>query len=134
MQRLTITLDDDLLDAIDRMVDEKGYSSRSEAVRDCLRDGLPKSHEGGHHSDRPAYAVLSYVFEHDMRDLAKRLTSHQHDHHDLSVSTLHIHANETDCLEVAVLKGNAGDLRAYADSVSTQRGVRYANIHLIPQD
>lgn len=131
MQRLSITIDDDLLETIDRLVESRGYASRSEAIRDSLRAALaaePAAEQASPH----AFGVLSYVFEHDLRELAKRLTSRQHDHHHISVSTLHVHTNDTDCLEVAVLKGGTEELKSYADGIATQRGVRYAKLHLIP--
>lgn len=129
MQRLSVTIDDDLLETIDRLVESRGYASRSEAIRDSLRSAFAEqpASEPSH-----AFGVLSYVFEHDLRELAKRLTTTQHDHHHISISTLHVHTNDTDCLEVAVLKGGVEELKEYADGIATQRGVRYAKLHLIP--
>lgn len=132
MQRLTITVDVDLLDEIDRLVQVRGYSSRSEAIRDSLRAAFATDEPAKSGSASMAYGVLSYVFKHDLRDLSKRLTEHQHDHHGMSVSTLHVHINHDDCLEVAILKGQAGDLQNYSDAIGTQRGVRYSRLHLIP--
>ncbi len=63
------------------------------------------------------FAVLSYVYEHEKRDLASRIVSTQHHHHDLSVATLHVHINHDDCLEIAVLKGDMGDVQHFADDV-----------------
>lgn len=132
MQRLSISIDDDLLEEVDRLVEERGYSSRSEAARDSLRTAFANAPSASATPSK-AYAVLSYVYEHDLRDLSKRLTGHQHDHHDMSVSTLHVHVNENDCLEVAILKGETDHLQEYADKVITQRGVRYSHLHLIPE-
>ena len=104
MQRVTLTLDDDLLAALDALSARRGYHNRSEAVRDILRDALnqdPPSPES-----RRGYAVLSYVYEHEKRELASRLVATQHHHHDLSVATLHVHISHDDCLEIAVLKGD----------------------------
>ncbi len=77
-------------------------------------------------------AALSYVYEHETRELSKRLTAAQHHHHDLSVSTLHVHLSNVDCLEVTVLKGTAAEVRAFADTVTSQRGVRHGQLNLIP--
>ena len=65
-------------------------------------------------------------------DLARRLTHAQHDHHDLSLATLHIHLDQRNCLEVAVLRGPAAAVRAFADGVTTQRGVHYGSLHILP--
>ncbi len=130
MQRITITIDDDLLDAIDAMSARRGYASRSEALRDIVREVV--TGETAQAGTTACIATLSYLFEHETRELARRLTAAQHDHHDLSVSTLHVHVGTADCLEVAVLKGSVDEVRRFADSVTTQRGVRMGNLHIMP--
>lgn len=129
MQRVTISLDDELLDALDRLGARRGYTSRSEALRDILREAMAKVEAEG---EAACVATLTYVYEHDKRDLARRLTGEQHDHHDIAVSTLHVHLDHQDCLEIAVLNGSVDEVRAFADSIVTQRGVRAGNLHIIP--
>lgn len=102
MQRVTITLDDDLLETLDSLSQRRGYNNRSEAIRDILRSALAQEATQQHGTQ--GFAVLSYVYEHEKRDLASRIVSTQHHHHDLSVATLHVHINHDDCLEIAVLK------------------------------
>lgn len=131
MQRITISIDDALLAAVDDIGRQRGYQSRSEAFRDIVRDAAARE-PALVAGDTPCMATLSYVFEHETRDLARRLTLAQHDHHDLSVSTLHVHVDHRDCLEVMVLRGTVDQVRAFADAVVTQRGVRHGNLHLIP--
>lgn len=104
MQRVTITLDDDLLETLDSLSQRRGYNNRSEAIRDILRSALAQEATQQHGTQ--GFAVLSYVYEHEKRDLASRIVSTQHHHHDLSVATLHVHINHDDCLEIAVLKGD----------------------------
>ncbi|WP_054954319.1 nickel-responsive transcriptional regulator NikR, partial [Citrobacter amalonaticus] len=104
MQRVTITLDDDLLETLDSLSQRRGYNNRSEAIRDILRGALAQETTQEHGTQ--GFAVLSYVYEHEKRDLASRIVSTQHHHHDLSVATLHVHINHDDCLEIAVLKGD----------------------------
>jgi CopG family nickel-responsive transcriptional regulator len=133
MQRITITIDDDLLETIDKISAQRGYASRSETLRDLVRDAVTRAQPTVDGEAR-CYAALTYVYEHETRDLSRRLTTAQHDHHDLSVSTLHVHIDGHDCLEVSVLKGKTDDIRAFADSVVTQRGVRFGNLHIIPSD
>ena len=130
MQRITITLDDDLLDALDRLSQRRGYHNRSEAIRATLRDALAL--ETAQAQESEGFAVLSYVYEHEKRDLASRIVATQHHHHDLSVSTLHVHINRDDCLEVAVLKGNMHEIRHFADGVTAQRGVRHGHLQCLP--
>ncbi len=74
------------------------------------------------------------VYEHEKRDLASRIVSTQHHHHDLSVATLHVHINHDDCLEIAVLKGDMGDVQHFADDVIAQRGVRHGHLQCLPKE
>ncbi|HEY0124240.1 MAG TPA: nickel-responsive transcriptional regulator NikR [Rhizobium sp.] len=133
MQRITITIDDDLLETIDNISEQRGYASRSETLRDLVRDAVTRE-QAAVSSETTCYATLSYVYEHETRDLSRRLTTTQHHHHDLSVSTLHVHVDGHDCLEVSVLKGKVGEIKSFADSVVTQRGVRFGNLHVIPSE
>lgn len=130
MQRITISLDDDLLDLVDALASRRRYASRSEALRDIIRDGLSRQQPDVGEDER--LATLSYVFDHEKRDLARRLVTAQHHSHALSVATLHVHLDHHNCLEVSVLKGKAGDLQAFADEVTSQRGVTHGNLHLLP--
>ena len=131
MQRITITIDDDLLAAVDELCEQRGYGSRSEAVRDIVRDALVPDRAASA-GPAPCYGALSYVYSHGTRDLARRLTDEGH-HHGVSIASMHVHLNREDCLEVAVLHGSVAQMRTYADTVTTQRGVRYGHLHLIPE-
>lgn len=130
MQRITITIDDDLLAAVDGLMAQRGYASRSETFRDILRDMIGRQSAGDAKAD--CIATLSYVFDHATRDLASRLTQAHHAHHDLSVASLHVHLDHESCLEVSVLRGATGSVTAFADTLATQRGVRHAHLHPIP--
>ncbi|SEK85313.1 transcriptional regulator, CopG family [Kosakonia sacchari] len=131
MQRITITLDDDLLETLDNLSEQRGYNNRSEALRDILRSALTQ--ESTQNSEQQGYAVLSYVYEHEKRDLASRLVATQHHHHELSVATLHVHISHDDCLEIAVLKGKMGDVQHFADDVIAQRGVRHGHLQCLTE-
>ena len=98
MRHLTISVDDDLADTFDRLVKEKGYASRSEAFRDRLR-GAISDQRIEKESAKYCVGVLSYVYDHHERQLAKRLMSMQHDHHDVTVSTMHSHLDHDNCIE-----------------------------------
>ena len=130
MQRVTLTLDDELLDAVDELTQERGYSSRSEAVRDLIRDALGLRKSAGSQSE--TFATLSYVFDHHKRDLAKRLLQTQHEHHGLAVASLHVHLDYDTCLETVVLRGPRTAIVSLSDAITAQRGVRYGRLHLIP--
>ncbi len=133
MQRVTITLDDDLLETLDSLSQRRGYNNRSEAIRDILRSALAQEATQQHGTQ--GFAVLSYVYEHEKRDLASRIVSTQHHHHDLSVATLHVHINHDDCLEIAVLKGDIGRRGSILPiDVIAQRGVRHGHLQCLPKE
>lgn len=130
MQRFTITIDDDLLSLVDQVMARRGYANRSEAVRDLLRQAASEDLAQDH--TRPCMAVLAYVYDYETRALAQRLAQLVHDHHDLQVSGMHVPLNHASGLEVSVLKGPAAMVRALADQITSQRGVRHARLHIIP--
>ncbi len=131
MQRITITIDDDLLAEVDRFQQMRGYEARSEVIRDLLRAGLEQVHED---SDSPGecVAALSYVYDHDMRGLSKRLCDSGHEHHDLVLTTLHVHLNHESCMEVAILRGKTAEVRHYAGHLMAERGVRHGRLVTVP--
>lgn len=131
VERITITIDDDLLVAIDAFMARKGYPSRSEVLRDAMRWALDRETALG---DGNCFATLSYVYDHATRRLADRLTDSYHKQHDLTVASLHVHLDLEACLEVAVLRGAVNDVTAFADTLAAQRGVRHASLHVIPDD
>lgn len=131
MERVTITIEADLLAEVDALVSSRGYQNRSEALRDLARAGLQRAEPPA--PDAPCVAALVFVYDHARRDLPNRLAHEFHDHHDLAVSTLHVHLDAGSCLEVAVLRGAARDLRHMADHVIAERGVRYGQLVLLPE-
>jgi CopG family transcriptional regulator, nickel-responsive regulator len=132
MQRITVTLDDELVEELDRFQREKGYQNRSETLRDLARAGL--SQRRADDAKGACVAALVYVYDHETRALAKRLAHAQHHHHDLSVATLHVHLDHDSCLEVAVLRGAGGEVRHFAEHVIAERGVRHGQLMIIPVD
>lgn len=134
MQRVTITIDDELVGEIDRIIAERGYQNRSEAIRDLARAGLRVSEAPEAALDRDCVASLVYVYDHGARELTKRLTRSFHDHHHLSLSALHVHIDHDSCLEVTVLKGKVAEVRRFADQVIAERGVRHGQLVVVPAD
>jgi CopG family nickel-responsive transcriptional regulator len=131
MQRVTITLDDGLMADLDRIIAVRGYQNRSEAIRDLARTGLEQAAIEVTDS-RPCVAALVYVYDHEARELPKRLTQEFHHHHDLSQATLHVHLDEDSCLEVTVLKGRGAEVQAFANHVIAERGVRHGHVVYVP--
>jgi len=131
MRRVTISVDDDLADTFDRLVREKGYGSRSEAFRDLVRGALDNAQvDAG--TAKHCVGALSYVYNHHERQLASRLTGMQHDHHDLTVSTMHAHLDHDNCLETVILKGPTHAVIEFAQAIIAQSGVRHGQFRPIP--
>lgn len=130
MDRFTISLDEKLAAAFDGLIKERGYSTRSEAVRDILRTQLQQSAEK-RDTRGSCVANLSYVYNHHERELAERLTSLQHAHHDLTVSTMHAHLDHDQCLETVMLKGPVKRVREFAEEIIAERGVRHGVLNLV---
>ena len=133
MERVTITLEEDLLAEIDRVMAVRGYQNRSEAIRDLARAGLRQMAEDRGEAGN-CVAALVYVYDHESRELSKRLTHLFHDHHDLSLSAMHVHLDHGSCMEVAVLKGEAREVRHLADHVIAERGVQHGRLVMVPVD
>jgi len=136
MERFTVSLDEELLTEFDAFLRRKSYRTRSEAVRDILRDRLDSDRlerTRAASDDAPScIASLSYLYDHHTRELARRLTTAQHRHHDLTLSTLHVHLDHETCLEVVILRGPTEAVRDCAEGILAETGVRHGKLHLVP--
>jgi CopG family nickel-responsive transcriptional regulator len=131
MQRVTITLDDELVETLDRVIAQHGYQNRSEAIRDLARSGIRQAAEEANQSGE-CVAALVYVYDHKARELSKRLTRIFHDHHDLALSSMHVHLDHGSCMELVALRGQAGEVSHLADHVIAERGVRHGRVVMVP--
>jgi CopG family transcriptional regulator, nickel-responsive regulator len=132
MQRVTITIDEDLVAELERFMAARGYDNRSEAMRDLARSGL-QQHATQVAGRQECLAALIYVYDHHQRELPKRLTRDFHDHHDLAQATLHVHLDKESCMEVTVLKGPGEKVQKLADHVIAERGVRHGHVVYLPE-
>ena len=131
MERFTISLDVTLAAAFDNLTRERGYGNRSEAVRDMIRRELETRRIAKEEAPH-CVASLSYVYNHHERRLSERLTDLQHHAHDLVVSSMHVHLDHDNCLETLFLRGHTEEVRAFAEKLSAERGVRHGSLNLIP--
>ena len=128
IERIGVSLEADLLSQFDRLIADKGYVNRSEAIRDLIRDALVQRDwtESKGREERVAVAVL--VYDHDSSSLAQKLAHIQHENHRAVVSALHVHMDEHNCLEVLVLRGGARDIVAMGDGLVSTKGVKYGKL------
>jgi CopG family nickel-responsive transcriptional regulator len=130
MERITISVDEKLAKEFDALIRKRGYTSRSEAMRDLLRRDV-EANRVAYEAKSYCVANLSYIYDHHSRDLAERLMAAQHEHHDMVVSTMHVHLDHEHCLETVILKGPTAAVRAFAGATQAERGVRHAQVNLV---
>jgi CopG family nickel-responsive transcriptional regulator len=124
--RFGISIDDKLLESFDRLIELKGYMNRSEAIRDLIRATLVELRwEGG---EEETVGTVTLVYNHHVRDLSDKLTEQQHTHHNQIISTLHIHLDAHNCLEVLVVRGKARDVKKIADELIGVKGVKHGKL------
>ncbi len=126
LTRVSISLESSLLDAFDGLIAGKGYATRSEAIRDLIRDRLIR--EQASQTDGEQVAVVTLVYDHHARELAARLIDKQHHHHNLVVSSLHVHLGARHCLEVSILRGDGHDVRHLGEELLATKGVLHGEI------
>lgn len=130
MQRITITLDEQLAQELDKLVEDRGYQNRSEAVRDLVRAGI--IHTDAATSAKDCVACLSYVYDPATRDLPKRLAKEFQEQHNICIATTRVTLDHESAMEVCVLRGHAKAVRSFAEGVIAQRGIRNGRLSLIP--
>jgi CopG family nickel-responsive transcriptional regulator len=128
LSRIGVAIDAGLLERFDRLIAGRGYTNRSEAFRDMIRDELvehswesPESHVVG---------TVTLVYDHHARLLGPKLTGIQHEYHHSVLSTLHVHLDHDLCLEVIVIRGKAGTVRSLADALISTKGVKHGRLTL----
>ena len=133
LERVGVSLDKKLLSMFDKLIAKQGYQSRSEAIRDLLRRQL--SEERLQHPKAKAVAAVFLVYDHKSKKLTESLIDLQHTHTLSSslqvISSLHVHLNEHDCLEVIVLRGRVGEINKVAESILSMKGVKLGRINIV---
>ncbi len=129
LARIGISIDPTLLESFDRLIGDKGYVNRSEAIRDMIRDALVED-QIKRQDDAPTVGTVTLVYNHHTRDLADKLTEHQHSHHDAIISALHVHLDSHHCLEVVVVRGTSAQIKRLADELIGTKGVKHGKLVL----
>ena len=126
LSRIGVAIDSDLLEQFDELIARRGYTNRSEAFRDLIRGELVE--EAWAKPDSMVVGTVTLVFDHHVRMLNEKLTDMQHQHYDHVLSTLHVHLDHNNCLEVLVIKGKASEVRKIADSLISTKGVKHGRL------
>jgi len=117
-----------LLKRFDTLIKKKGYANRSEAIRDLIRDSLVS--EELESETVETVGTITIVYSHDTRELTDTLTDMQHDYYNSIVSSMHIHIDEHNCLEVIVVRGKSSEIKAIADRLIGTKGVKHGKLSL----
>lgn len=126
LSRIGVAIDADLLKKFDDLIARRGYTNRSEAFRDLIRDELVE--QAWEKPERKVVGTVSIVYDHHVRLLNEKLTGVQHDHYHQILSTLHVHLDHDHCLEVLVVKGKASEVKKIADTLIATKGVKHGRL------
>ncbi len=128
LSRIGVAIDTGLLEKFDRLIAGRGYTNRSEAFRDMIREELVE--QSWVSPDRHVVGTVTLVYNHHARLLGEKLTGIQHEYHRSVLSTLHVHLDHDLCLEVIVIRGKAGAVRSLADTLIATKGVKHGRLTL----
>jgi len=124
--RFGVSIPQELLDKFDQIIEEKGYVNRSEAIRDLIRDFIVR-HEW-EVGDEEVAGTITMLYNHDEAEVVKELLDLQHDYLEEIVSSLHVHMDEHNCLEVVIVKGKAHRIKEIADRLLSLKGVKHGKL------
>ena len=129
VERIGVSLNQELLRQFDSLIDQQGYRNRSGAIRDLIRREISR--------DRltdpkvKAIAVVCLIYDHHSAKIVEKLTCLQHSHIPKTICSMHIHLDADDCMEIIVLRGKVGEINKVAENMISQKGVRLGKVHLI---
>lgn len=128
LTRIGVAIDTDLLEKFDELIEQRGYANRSEAFRDLIRNELVE--ESWKSPESEVVGSVTLVYNHHVRQLNDKLLDLQHDHHDSILSTLHVHLDHENCLEVLLIKGKAAAVNQIANALISTKGVKHGRLTL----
>ena len=128
VERIGVSLEKELLAQFDRLIADKGYVNRSEAIRDLIREALVHRQWASHRAGAEQVAVAALVYGHDSSSLSQKLAHLQHENHRAVVSSLHVHMDAHNCLEVLVLRGRARTVLRIGEGLVATKGVKFGKL------
>ncbi len=126
LKRFGISLESGLLEKFDRLIGEKGYANRSEAIRDLIRDALVQ-YEWENDTEE-TIGTITIIYDHHARQITSNKTAKEHRHFHQIISTMHVHLDHENCLEVSAVKGSARDVKRIADEIIGMKGVKHGKL------
>jgi CopG family nickel-responsive transcriptional regulator len=125
--RFGVSLEKRLLEKFDRIIRQRKYTNRSEAIRDLIRQELVRKEWG---EDREVAGAITFVYDHHKRELVNRVIDIQHDFQKVIISTQHIHLDHDNCLEIVAVRGKASEIEQIADLLKAVKGVRHGTLSM----
>lgn len=124
--RFGVSIESHLLDQFDQLIQQRNYSNRSEAIRDLIRNELV--HQEWKDDEAESVGTITIIYDHHVRDLSSVLTSVQHDFNEQIISTMHVHLDHHNCLEVLAVRGKTKTIRQIADTLISIKGVKHGKL------
>lgn len=130
LKRFGVSMDGNLLRKFDHLVKLKGYETRSEAVRDLVREAIIQ--QSWEDNEQIIAGSILLFYDHHQRNLLEEMNNIQHSMHDLILATTHFHLNHDSCLELIVVKGKVKDIQELSHKLTCLKGVSYGNFTVAP--
>ncbi len=130
LYRFGVSMEQSLIEKFDKLIEKKGYTNRSEAIRDLIRESLAA--DKIEVKNELMFGVISFIYNHHQRELEEKITDYQHHNYKSIVSTTHIHIDNENCLEIIILKEKAKRIKAIADKIFSYKGVKSGKLSLVP--
>ena len=124
--RFGVSIENHLLEQFDCLIHNRNYSNRSEAIRDLIRDEIVR--EEWKDSETDSIGTVTIIYDHHVGDLSHILTSIQHEFNEHIISTMHVHLDHNNCLEVLAVKGKTKIIKKIADSIISIKGVKHGKL------
>ncbi len=126
VERVGVSFEPELLEKFDKLLESKGYTNRSEAIRDLVRKSIIEAQIKS--EEEQVIGTLTIIYDHDMGDVTNQLQHFQHFHLSEIIATTHVHVERHACLEVLVVKGKANSVRKLADHIRAIKGVKHGEL------
>lgn len=126
--RFGVSLDSDLLQKFDKLCEKRRYKTRSEAIRDLIRKDLVE--EEWANQEQEVTGTLTLVYNHHHSDLSRKMTEIQHQALDIVITSLHVHIDAHNCMEVLVLRGQVKEIKDFGRLLISTRGIKHGNLSL----
>ena len=130
LMRIGVSLPDSLLGSFDKIIEKRGYSSRSEGIRDAIRNYI-LHYEWMNEVEGERIGIISLIYDHDQRGLVNNLTDMQHDYMDMIKSSVHVHLDHDNCLEIIMLSGDGKKVKEVAEKMMAFKGVKHVKLTTI---